>query len=223
MSDCLWPHELQQARLPCLSLLCRICSNSCPLSQWSHPTISFSAVHFSSCLESILASGSFPMSQLFTSDRQRIGASAKVLSNNIQAQTGCWHLDATACWCPNSADSPLPEPSRPRSGWRHTWRGAGQGHRGKRFLTEENHPQCVYLWSTSKVGLSIRYLKFRARLLFCSQTVAFPSFLRTLFLQLCPALSGERLKKVSWTDLETWYSTWRSVFIPKTHIIRKWK
>lgn len=138
-------------------------------------------------------------------------------------QTGCWHLDATACWCPNSADSPLPEASSPRSGWRHTWRGAGQGHRGKRFLTEENHPQCVYLWSTSKVGLSIRHLKFRARLLFCSQTVAFPSFLRTLFLQLCPALSGERLKKVSWTDLETWYSTWRSVFIPKTHIIRKWK
>ena len=51
---------------------------------WCHPTISFSAVHFSSCLESILASGSFPMSQLFTSGRHRIGASAKVLSINIQ-------------------------------------------------------------------------------------------------------------------------------------------
>ena len=84
VSNALWPHGLQHARLPCPLPTPRVCSNSCPLSQWSHPTISFSAVHFSSCLESILASGSFPMSQLFTSDRQRIGASAKVLSNNIQ-------------------------------------------------------------------------------------------------------------------------------------------
>ena len=54
----------------------RACSNSCPLSSWCHPTISSSVVPFSSCLQSFLASGSFPMSQFFTSGGQSIGASA---------------------------------------------------------------------------------------------------------------------------------------------------
>ena len=66
MSDCLWPHELQHARLPCPSLSSRVRLNSCPLSQWCHPTIS-SVVPFSSCLQSFPASGSFPMSQFFAS------------------------------------------------------------------------------------------------------------------------------------------------------------
>ena len=61
MSDSLQPHELQHVRPP------RVYSNSCPLSRWSHPTISSSVVHFSSCLQSFPASGSFPMSQLFAS------------------------------------------------------------------------------------------------------------------------------------------------------------
>ena len=62
------------------------CSNSCPLSQWCHPTISFSVVPFSSCLQSFSASGSFPVSQFFTSDSQSIGvsASASILSMNVQ-------------------------------------------------------------------------------------------------------------------------------------------
>ena len=54
------PHGLQQARLPCSSPAPRICSNSCPWSQWCHPTISSSIIPFSSCLQSFPASGSFP-------------------------------------------------------------------------------------------------------------------------------------------------------------------
>ena len=81
----LWPHGLQQARLPCLSLSPRVFSNSYPLSWWCHPTISSSATHFS-CLQSSPASGSFHMSQFFASGDQRFGvsASASVLPVNIQ-------------------------------------------------------------------------------------------------------------------------------------------
>ena len=86
MSDSLWPHGLQHASLPCPSPTFRAWSSSCPLSQWCHPTISFSVVPFSSCLQSFPASGSFPMSHLFTSSSQNIGASASasVLPMNIQ-------------------------------------------------------------------------------------------------------------------------------------------
>ena len=86
MFDSLRPHELQHARLPCPSPYPRVCSNSCPLSQWCHPTVSSSVTPFSSCLQSFSALGSFPMSQLFASGGQSIGssASAPVLPMNIQ-------------------------------------------------------------------------------------------------------------------------------------------
>ena len=86
MSDSLQPHGLQHARLPCSSPTPRPYSNSCPLSQWSHPNISSSVVPFSSCPQSLPASESFPMSQFFASDGQSIGvsASASVLPMNIQ-------------------------------------------------------------------------------------------------------------------------------------------
>ena len=84
LSDSLRPHELQHARLPCSSLFPRACSNSCPLSRWCHPTISSSIIPFSFCLQSFPASGSFPMSQLFASGSQTIGASASVLPMTIQ-------------------------------------------------------------------------------------------------------------------------------------------
>ena len=82
----LQPRGLHQARLPCPALSPRVCSNSCPLSRWCHPTISSSVVPFSSCLQSSPASESFPMSQLFTSDGQSIRAStsASVLPVSIQ-------------------------------------------------------------------------------------------------------------------------------------------
>ena len=86
LPDFLWPHGLQHARLPCPSPSPGACSNSCPLSQWCHPNISSSAVPFSSCLQSFPASGSFPMSQIFASGGQCIGASAlaSVLPMNNQ-------------------------------------------------------------------------------------------------------------------------------------------
>ena len=82
------------ARLPCPSLFPRVCSNSCPLSQRSHPTVSSSVVPFSSCPQSFPASGSFPVSRVFTSGGQSIGAlaSASVLPMNIQ---GCFPLGLT--------------------------------------------------------------------------------------------------------------------------------
>ena len=79
VSDSLRPRGLYHARLPCLPLSPGICSNSCPLSQWCHPTILSSVIPFSSCLQSFLASGSFLMSRLFTSGGQSIGASASTL------------------------------------------------------------------------------------------------------------------------------------------------
>ena len=86
MSDSLLPHGLKYARLPCPLLSPRVYSNSHPLSQWCHPTISSSVIPFFSCLQSFPASGSFPMSQLFASDGWSIGdsASAWVLPMNIQ-------------------------------------------------------------------------------------------------------------------------------------------
>ena len=81
-----WHYGLQHARLPCPSPTPGACSNSCPLSQWCHLTISSSVVPFSSCLQSFPASGSFPLSQFFTSGGQSIGVSAlaSVLPMNIQ-------------------------------------------------------------------------------------------------------------------------------------------
>ena len=79
MSDSLQPRGMQHAKLPCPSPPPGAYSNSCPLSQWCHPTISISVIPFSSCLQSFPALGSFLMSQLFASGGQSIGASAPVL------------------------------------------------------------------------------------------------------------------------------------------------
>ena len=77
--DSLWPHGLQHARLPCPSPTPEACSNSYPSSQWCHPAISSSVVPSSSCPQSLPASGSFQMSQFFTSGGPSVGASASVL------------------------------------------------------------------------------------------------------------------------------------------------
>ena len=86
MSNSLRPHGLQQAGLPCPSPSPGVCSNSCPLSQWYHPTISSSVILFSSCTQSFPASRSFPMNQLYASGGQSIRAiaSASILPMNIQ-------------------------------------------------------------------------------------------------------------------------------------------
>ena len=84
MSNSLQPLGLQHATLPYPSPSPRVCSNSCPVSRWCRPTISFSVIPLSSHLQSFPASGSFPMSWLFTSCGQSIGASASVLPMNRQ-------------------------------------------------------------------------------------------------------------------------------------------
>ena len=86
VSDSLQAHGLQHACLPCPSPSPGACSNSCPSSQWCHSPLSSSVIPFSSCSQSFPASVSFPMSQLFTSGGQSIGASASasVLPMNIQ-------------------------------------------------------------------------------------------------------------------------------------------
>ena len=86
VSDSLQPHELQHTRLPYPSPTPGVHPNPCPLSQWCHPTISSSAIPFSSCPQSLPASGSFPMSQLFAWGGQSIGvsAAASVLPMNTQ-------------------------------------------------------------------------------------------------------------------------------------------
>ena len=93
VSSSLCSHGLQHAMLPCPSPTPGACSNSCPWNWWCHPSSSgimmpdsSSVMLFSSCLQSFLASGSFPMSQFFASGRQNIGASASasVLPMNIQ-------------------------------------------------------------------------------------------------------------------------------------------
>ena len=85
VSNSLQLYELKHTKLPCPSLSPRVCSNSCPLSQWCHPTVSSSVAPCSSCLQSFPASEIFPMSWLFTSGGQNIGASASaavLLMNN---------------------------------------------------------------------------------------------------------------------------------------------
>ena len=84
VSDSLQPHEVQHARPPCPSPTPGVDSNTCPSSRWCHPDISSSVVPFSSCPQSLLASGSFPMSQLFKWGGQSTGVSASVLPMNIQ-------------------------------------------------------------------------------------------------------------------------------------------
>ena len=89
VSDSLWPHELQHARPPCPSPSPGVHSNSCPSSRWCHPAISSSVVPFSSCPQSLPASESFPMSQLFAWSGQTTGVSAltSFLPKNTQGSS----------------------------------------------------------------------------------------------------------------------------------------
>ena len=84
VSDSLRPHESQHARPPYPTPTPGVHSDSCPSSRWCHPAISSSVVPFSSCPQSLLAPGSFPMSQLFTWGSQSIGVSASVPPMNTQ-------------------------------------------------------------------------------------------------------------------------------------------
>ena len=104
MTKSLQAHGLH-ARPPCPSPSPGACSNSCPLSQWCHPTTSPSVVPFSSCLQSFLASGSFRMSQFLSSGGQSIGVSASVLPMNFQDFLQDWLV--WSCSPRNSQESSL--------------------------------------------------------------------------------------------------------------------
>ena len=110
--NCLRPHVLQHARLPCPSLTPGAYSNACSSSQWCHPIISSSIAAFSFHLQSFLALGSFPMSQFIASDGRSIGisASASVLPVNNQD----WFLLGLTSWISLSLkgsqeSSPIPQ------------------------------------------------------------------------------------------------------------------
>ena len=92
----LWPHGLQHTRLPFPSPSLGACSNSCPSSWRCHPTISSSVVPSSSCPQSLPASGSFPMSQLFASGGQSTGASA--LASALPMNTQDWSPLGWTSW-----------------------------------------------------------------------------------------------------------------------------
>ena len=111
VSDSLRPQGLWHARLPCPSLSPGVCSDSRPLSQWCHPAISSSVAPFSSCPQSFPASGSFLMSQLFTSGGQSTGtsASASVLPMNIQDWFPLGLTDFSTFWLRSSVDPLGPE------------------------------------------------------------------------------------------------------------------
>ena len=141
------PHELQHARLPCPSLYSRVCSNSCLLSQWCHQTILFPVTPLSSCPQSVPASGSFPMSWLFTLGGQSIGAlaSASVLLMNVQ------------CWFPLGLTGLISLLSKGLSRvfssttvWRHRFFGA------QSFLLSSSY---IHTWLTGKTTASTRWTK----------------------------------------------------------------
>ena len=96
VSDSLRPHELQHARPPCPSPSPRVHSDSCPSSQWCHPAISSSVVPFSSCPQSLPASESFPMSQLFAWGGQSIGVSA--LASVLPKKSQGWSPSEWTGW-----------------------------------------------------------------------------------------------------------------------------
>ena len=112
VSDSLRPHELQHARPPCPSPTPGVYSNSSPLSQWCHPIILSSVVPFPTCPQSLPASGSFLMSQLFTLGGQSIGVSAS--TSIIRMNTQDWYPFRWTSWisrCPRESQesSPIPQ------------------------------------------------------------------------------------------------------------------
>ena len=98
ISDSLWPYESQHARPPCPSPTPGVHSDSRPSSQWCHPAISSSVVPFSSCFQSLPASESFPMSQLFAWGSQSTGVSALV--SFLPKKSQGWSLSEWTSWIP---------------------------------------------------------------------------------------------------------------------------
>ena len=111
LSDSSWPYGLQQTRLPCPSPSPRVCPSSCPLNWWCHPTISSSVALFFCCLRSLPASGSLPVSWLFSSGGQS-------MELQLQHQSFQWIFRVNFLWdwlvwspcCPRDSQEPSPAP-----------------------------------------------------------------------------------------------------------------
>ena len=141
----LWPHELQHARIPCPSPSPWVCSNSRPLSQWRHATISSSVVPFSSCPQSFPASGSFLINQLLAPSSPRIGASASatVLPINIQ---GWFPLGLTGLI------SLLSRETLKSLLYHHSWKASILQHSAF-FMVQPSHP---YVTTEKIIALTIQ-------------------------------------------------------------------
>ena len=140
VSKSLRPRGLQHTRLPCPSPSPRVCSNSCPLSWWCHPAISSSVAPFFFCLQPFPASGSFQMSQFFTSDGQSVEASvaASVLPMNIR-DSGL--ISFRIDWFDILAVQRLSRVFSSTTGWMHQFFGA------QPFLLSSSH---IHTWLLEK-------------------------------------------------------------------------
>ena len=184
------PRGLQHARFLCPPLSPRICSDSCPLSQWCHLTSSSSAAPFSFCLQSFPASGSFPVSRLFASDGCGIGISASILPMNIQ---GWFPLGLTGL-----ISSQSKEFSRVFSSttvWKHQFFTAqpslwSNSHICKgqtlspKFIFRPSALPRSFTWISVELSVSFCYV-----CIFCPHWVWFVLFLRTstmIYWPLCP-------------------------------------
>ena len=110
VSDSLWPHGLQHARLPCSSLYPRVCSNSCPLSQWCRLTISSSVALFSSCPQSFPVSGSFPMRRLFLHIRWPKYVRFCISTSNEYLELNSFRINWWSPSCPGDSQQSSPTP-----------------------------------------------------------------------------------------------------------------
>ena len=158
MSSSLRLHGLQPTRLPCPSFSSGICSNSCPLSQWCHLAISSSAS--SSCPQSCPTSGSFPVSRLFASGGQSIGASASVLPMNIHGWfplglTGLISLLFKGLWRVFSSTTI----------WKHQFFGTQPAF----IMVQLSHPYMTTVWMWKTIALTRRTFvdKVMSQLLIC--------------------------------------------------------
>ena len=149
VSHSLWSHGLQHARPPCPSPTPRVYPNSCPLSQWCHPTISSSVVSFSSCVQSFPASGSFPMSRLwglFKKMRDTKGTfHAKIGSikdrNDQNSQPLLWPPDAKSQLTRKDPDA--------RKDWRQEEKGTTED-RMVNSITDSTDRSLSKLWEIVK-------------------------------------------------------------------------
>ena len=142
VSDSLQPHGLQHTRLSCPSPTTRAYSNSCPLSRWCHPTISSSVVPFSSCPLSLPASGSFPMSQFFTSGGQSSGGLKMSCreGNGNQLQYSC-------------LENPME-----RGAWQATVHRVAESQTWLSDLTEMSCSLCPRWWAWEQAAVSLPFV-----------------------------------------------------------------